>query len=152
MLRLPRALVDGLRLRHDLRGALDQLAILLIGLGVGMMFAFPLADVEDRCPARGEGYDLCWVQKALLPSVLIVLAALFAAQYVARLLLVRLPARRHRLRTVGERRVGEEETRPDPPYRSDPFLLAATWGEKKGPSDRRRPSILERLRRRRVPD
>jgi hypothetical protein len=138
----------GLRLRDDVQGGLDQLAILLAGLGIGLMLAFPVAKVEDRCPARGEGYDFCWVQKALLPSVLILLAALFIAQFVARVLLVRYPAWRARVREVGERRVGEEETRPEPPYRSDPFLLAATWGEKKGPSERRRPSILTRLRRR----
>src|SRR5215217_7539917 len=74
----------GLRLRGDLQGGLDQLAILLAGLGLGLMVAFPVADVEDRCPARGEGYDFCWVQKALLPSVLILLAALFLAQFAAR--------------------------------------------------------------------
>ena len=150
----------GLRLRDDLQGGLDQLAIVLAGLGFGLMLAFPVPDVEARCPAHGEGYDFCWVQKALLPSVLILLAALFLAQFVARLLLVRIPAWRERVREVGERRVGEDETRPEPPYRSDPFLLAATWGEKKGLTDRRRPStfervpasVLARLRRRRLPD
>ena len=109
------------------------------------MLAFPVADVEDRCPAHGEGYDFCWVQKSLTPSVLILLAALFLAQFVARLVLVRIPAWRERVRDIGERRVGEEDTRPEPPYRSDPFLLAATWGEKKGPTDRRRPTIFERV-------
>lgn len=155
-----RNFLQGLRLRGDLQGGLDQLAIVLAGVGVGWMLAFPVPDVEDRCPARGEGYDFCWVQKALLPSILIMLAALFLAQFVARVLLVRIPEWRERVREVGERRVGEEETRPDPPYRSDPFLLAATWGEKKGPNERRKPSVftrvpasvVARVRRRRLPD
>lgn len=150
----------GLRLRGDLRGGLDQLAILLAGIGLGLMLAFPVRNVDSKCPAHGEGYNFCWVQKALLPSVLLLLASLFLAQFVARLLLVRMPAWRERVREVGERRVGEEDTRPEPPYRSDPFLLAATWGEKKGPTERRKPTVFERvpasllarLRRRRLPD
>jgi hypothetical protein len=150
----------GLRLRPDRLGFAAQIGIVLLVLAGGLLLAFPLQDVEDRCPARGEGYDFCFVQKALLPSILIVLASLFLAQFVARALLVRLPAWRERVRIIGERRVGEEEARPDPPYRSDPFLLAATWGEKKGPSERRRPRLMDRLpasllawiRRRRLPD
>jgi hypothetical protein len=134
----------GLRLRRDLRGGLDQLAILLLGLAGGLLLAFPVPNVEKRCPARGEGYDFCWVQKALAPSVLILLASLFLAQFVARALLVRWPAWREHVRTVGERRVGEEETREEPPYRSDPFLLASTWGAKVGRTERRRPRLFDR--------
>lgn len=134
----------GIRLRHDRLGGIAQLAILLGGLALGLLLALPVRVSESRCPARGEGYDFCWVQKALSPSILLILASLLLAQFLARVVLVRLPAWRARAREVGERRVGEEETRADPPYRSDPFLLASTWGVKEGRTDRRRPRILER--------
>jgi hypothetical protein len=118
--------------------------MLVAGVTLGLILALPVRVSERRCPARGEGYDFCWVQKALAPSILIILASLLLAQFLARMLLVRLPAWRQRVREVGERRVGEEETREEPPYRSDPFLLASTWGAKEGRSDRRRPTLLER--------
>jgi hypothetical protein len=121
-----------------------QLAMLVAGLAIGLILALPVQVSERRCPAKGEGYDFCFVQKAIAPSVLIILASLLLAQFLARALLVRLPAWRQRVREVGERRVGEEETREEPPYRSDPFLLAATWGAKDGRSERRRPRLFER--------
>jgi hypothetical protein len=144
----PRRLAGLVRLRGDRLGGLLHGAFLLAGLGLGLLLALPLQDVSGRCPPRGEGYDLCVLQRAWLPMLLLVLAGAFLGQFAARVMLVRMPAWRERLRTVGERRVGEEEAREEPPYSSDPFLLAATWGEKKGPSERRRPSILQRLRRR----
>ena len=128
-----------------------HLALILGGLALALVLVLPLADVTDRCPPPGEGYELCRVQKAWVPAVLIVLAGGLGGYLLARTLLVRLPAWRARVRDVGERRVGQEETREDPPYRSDPFLLASTWGVKQGRSDRRRitPSYLwARLRRR----
>jgi hypothetical protein len=134
----------GVRLRQDRLGAVAQLALLVAGVTIGLILALPVQVSERRCPARGEGYDLCWVQKALAPSVLIILASLLLAQFLARLLLVRVPAWRQRVREVGERRVGEQETREEPPYRSDPFLLASTWGAKDGRTERRRPRLFER--------
>lgn len=134
----------GLRLRDDRLGWITQLGLLLAGLAIGVLLALPLGDVESRCPPRGEGYDFCFVQKAVLPTVLIIMAGLLLGQFVARALLVRWPAWRRRVREVGERRAGEEETRAEPPYRSDPFLLASTWGTKEGRTDRRRPRIFER--------
>lgn len=144
----PRRIGAGIRLRGDRLGVAAHATLLLAGLAAGLLLALPVADVEDRCPPRGEGYDFCVVQKAWLPTLLIVLAGVLLAQVLAKALLVRLPAWRERIREVGERRVGMDETREDPPYSSDPFLLASTWGTKEGRSDRRRPSILERLRRR----
>lgn len=138
----------GVRLRHDRAGIAAHWALLLAGIGIALVLALPLQDVTERCPARGEGYNLCVVQKSWLPFLLLVLAGGLLGQYVARMLLVRIPAWRGRLTTVGERRVGEDEVREEPPYSKDPFLLAATWGQKKGPSERRRPTLLARLRRR----
>lgn len=131
-------------MRDDRLGWLAHLGLLAAGLTTGVLLAVPLGDVEDRCPPRGEGYDFCFVQKAVAPTILIVLAGLLLGQVLARALLVRLPAWRRRVREVGERRVGEEETREDPPYRKDPFLLASTWGAKQGRSERRRPRLFER--------
>jgi hypothetical protein len=148
VLALPLRLAALARLRRDRLGALAHGAFVLAGLGLSLLVALPVPDVGDRCPPRGEGYDFCVLQKAWLPVVLLALAGILLGQYLARLALVRLPAWRERRRTVGERRVGAEEARADPPYRRDPFLLAATWGEKKGPNERRRPTIRERLRRR----
>jgi hypothetical protein len=143
-----RRLVAGFRLRRDRLGAAAHVALVLAGIAGGLILALPVGDVADRCPPRGEGYELCYLQKGLLPTVLIVLAGLLAGHLLARLLLVRLPAWRRRVREVGERRVGLEETREDPPYRQDPFLLASTWGIKHGRSERRRFNLFERLRRR----
>lgn len=131
-------------MRDDRLGWLAHLGLLAAGLTTGVLLAVPLGDVEDRCPPRGEGYDFCFVQKAVAPTILIVLAGLLLGQVLARALLVRLPAWRRRVREVGERRVGEEETREDPPYRKDPFLLASTWGAKQGRSERRQPRLFER--------
>ena len=125
--------------------------IVLAGVGLALWLVLPIGNVSDRCPPPGEGYDFCKVQKAWIPAVLLVLAGGLGGHLVARTLLIRLPAWRARERPVAERRVGLEETRTDPPYRSDPFLLAATWGEKHGRSERRRPTlsgVLARLRRR----
>lgn len=130
---------------------LAQPAFVLAGLALGLLVALPVEDVAARCPARGEGYQLCWVQKALLPAVLLVLAGGLLGVVAHRLLMVRVPARRRRRRAVGERRAGRPESREDPPYREDPFLLAATRGVKLGRSDRRRDGwdrLLARLRRR----
>lgn len=140
----PQRVASGLRLRDDRLGWIAHLGLLLAGLAVGVLLALPVGDVESRCPPRGEGYAFCFLQKAVLPPVLIVIAGLLLGQVVARALLVRWPAWRRHVREVGERRVGEEETRAEPPYRSDPFLLASTWGTKEGRSDRRRPRIFER--------
>jgi hypothetical protein len=137
--------VDGLQLRRDLLGVLAHAAIVFGGLAVGALIAFPVQDVTDRCPAHGEGYNFCALQKAWTPAVLIMLAAGCLAQFLARTALVRIPDWRRRMKAIGERRVGEEETREEPPYRSDPFLLAATWGEKHGPSERRRPNIFDKI-------
>ena len=137
------------RLRPSPRTA--HALLVLAGLAVALAVTLPVDDVTGRCPARGEGYDFCWVQKALLPSILIVMAGGLLGHWLARLLLVRLPAHRARVREVGERRTGEPETREEPPYARDPFLLASTWGAKEGRSERRRPrfaDLLDRVRRR----
>jgi hypothetical protein len=158
-----RVMRDGFRLRYDKPGMLVHLLVLLGFLAVGLALALPLPDVTHRCPAPGEGRDLCVLQKSWLPFFLIVFASLCLGQFVARVGLVRIPEWWDRRGLVGERRVGEEEVREDPPYSSDPFLLAATWGQKKGPTERRRPDLLawlvqardrvrQRLRRRRLPD
>jgi hypothetical protein len=143
-----RRLVSSLRLRRDRLGVAAHAALVLAGTAAGLLLALPVDDVSARCPPRGEGYQLCYLQKGLLPTVLIVLAGLLLGHLVSRQLLVRLPAWRRRVREVGERRVGMEETREEPPYRQDPFLLASTWGVKQGRSERRRFSLLARLRRR----
>lgn len=138
-------------IRRDRTGVAVHVALLVAGVGLGMLVALPVDDVTNRCPARGEGYEFCYVQKALLPSILIVLAGGLLAQWLAAVLLVRLPAYISRVREVGERRAGEPESREEPPYARDPFLLGATWGAKEGPSERRRPwlgELLARLRRR----
>ena len=132
-------------LRRDRLGIAAHLALLAAGIGLGLLLALPVSDVTQRCPARGEGYDLCWVQKALLPTILVVLAGGMLAQWIAQLTLVRFPLYMDRVREVGERRVGEEETREPPPYAQDPFLLASTWGSKAGRTDRRRPRFAELL-------
>lgn len=142
-----------LGLRRDRLGRVAHVALLVAGLGFGLALALvlPGGDVERRCPPRGEGYELCFVQKSVLPTVLLLLGGLLLGHLLARGLLVRLPAWRRRVREVGERREGGEETRAEPPYRSDPFLLASTWGAKEGRTDRRRPrlaAVRGRLRRR----
>jgi hypothetical protein len=155
LLRPLRWLRRAILLRHDRNGAAIHVALLVLGVGAGLLLALPVDDVTDRCPAKGEGYDFCYVQKALLPSILIVLAGGLLAQWLSSVLLVRLPAYLARVREVGERRVGEPEAREDPPYARDPFLLASTWGAKHGPTERRRPrlaDLLARLRRRRLRD
>jgi hypothetical protein len=142
-------------LRRDRLGMGIHVALLLAGIGTALLLALPVDDVTDRCPARGEGYDFCYVQKALVPSILIVLAGGLLAQWIAAMTLVRLPAYVERVREVGERRTGEPEAREDPPYARDPFLLASTWGAKHGPTERRHPrlgDLLARLRRRRLRD
>ena len=152
---LPLRVARALRLRRDRLGTVAHATLILLGLGLGLLIALPVDDVTGRCPARGEGYDLCFVQKALVPSILIVLAGVLLAQWLARMLLVRLPAYVRRVREVGERRVGEPDPREEPPYARDPFLLAATWGAKDGRTDRRAPRLgewLQRLRRRRLRD
>ena len=128
-----------------------HLGLILAGVALALVLVLPIAEVRDRCPPPGEGYELCRVQKAWLPALLIVFAGGIAGHLVARTLLVRLPAWRARVRETGERRVGLDETREDPPYRSDPFLLASTWGAKEGRSERRRLTLSwlwARLRRR----
>lgn len=127
-----------------------HLALVLAGVALALVLVLPIAEVRDRCPPPGEGYELCRVQKAWLPAALIVIAGAVGGHLVAQAALIRLPAWRARVREVGERRGGREETRAEPPYRSDPFLLASTWGAKHGRSERRRltPSWLwARLRR-----
>src|SRR4051794_14948717 len=154
---------DGFRLRYDRLGILAHLVVLLGFLALGLVLALPVPDVTHRCPAPGEGRDLCVLQKSWLPFFLIVFASVCLGQFVARVGLVRVPEWLDRRRAIGERRVGEEEAREDPPYTSDPFLLAATWGQKKGPTERRRPDLIgwlaqaratvrQRLRRGRLPD
>jgi hypothetical protein len=128
-----------------------HIVLILAGVALALILVLPIAEVRDRCPPPGEGYELCRVQKAWLPALLLVMAGAIGGHLVARTLLVRLPAWRARVRETGERRVGLQETREDPPYRSDPFLLASTWGAKHGRSDRRRLTfswLWARLRRR----
>lgn len=143
-----RRLVAATRLRRDRLGMAAHGALIAAGLGAGLLLALPIGDLTPRCPARGEGYELCYVQKGIIPAILIVMALGLFGHVVARVLLVRLPAWRRRRREVGERRVGLEESREEPPYHRDPFLLASTWGAKEGRSDRRRPNALLRLLRR----
>jgi len=123
-----------------------HVALVCLGLAVALWIALPLADVDHRCPPRGEGYALCALQKAWLPAVVLALAGLAAGHLAARMLLVHLPAWRVRARTAGERRSGAPDERPEPPYSRDPFLLASTWGVKRGRTERR--GLLARLRRR----
>jgi hypothetical protein len=134
------------RLRRDRLGMLAHASLLVAGLGIGLLLALPVDDVHDRCPPSGQGYGWCALQKAWLPTVLIVLGALLAAHLVAALLLVRVPAVWARLRQ-GERPVRMTRAQEEPPYNKDPFLLAATWGVKRGREDVRR-SLLQRLLRR----
>ena len=154
---------DGFRLRYDRPGILAHVAIVLAFLALGLVLALPPADVTHRCPAPGEGRDWCVLQKSYLPLFLIVFSSLCLGQFVARLALVRIPEWREHRREIGERRVEDDDVREPPPYSSDPFLLAATWGQKKGPTERRRPdpigwvaerraAVLARVRRRRLPD
>jgi hypothetical protein len=135
-----------MRLRQDRLGTLAHLSLLVAGLGVGLLLALPVHDVHNRCPPSGQGYGWCAVQKAWLPTGLVILAALLVAQFVAALLLVRLPVLWRRLRS-GERPVRMTRAQEDPPYNKDPFLLAATWGVKRGRSEPRR-GLLRRLLRR----
>lgn len=158
-----RVIREGFRLRHDRAGILAHLAIVLAFLALGLVLALPPEDVTRRCPAPGEGRDWCVLQKSYLPLFLIVFSSLCLGQLAARTALVRFPDWRAHRRAVGERRVEDEDVRDDPPYTSDPFLLAATWGQKKGPTERRRPdplgwvlarrdAVLSRVRRRRLSD
>lgn len=134
------------RLRRDRLGVAAHWSLLVAGLGIGLLLVLPVDDVHNRCPPAGQGYGWCAVQKAWLPTVLVILGALLVAHLVAVLLLVRVPALWARLR-AGERPVHMTRAQEDPPYDRDPFLLAATWGVKKGREDVRR-SLLQRLLRR----
>jgi len=140
--------LDGFRLPGDRLLRVAHVMLLLAGVAIGLLLALPVGDVGSRCPPRGEGYALCYLQKALLPTVLLALVGLLAGHALGRLALVRLPAWRRRVREVGERRVSREDPREDPPYRRDPFLLASTWGAKEGRSDSRRPRLRVRRPRR----
>lgn len=137
------------RLRSAARPAV-HVALVLTGVALGLLLALPIDNVDAKCPPRGEGFEFCYVQKAILPAIFIVLAGGLLGQWLARLVLVRVPAWRRRVRTHGERRAGQPETREEPPYRKDPFLLASTWGVKEGRHERRHPAsrLLDRVRRR----
>jgi hypothetical protein len=123
-------------------------ALLLAGIAVALLVALPVPDPGPRCPPRGEGYGLCALQKAWIPTLLLVIAGLAAGHAAGRLLLVRLPRWRARRAESGERPAEGPDDPEEPPYRSDPFLLASTWGVKAGRADRRRRDPLRRLRRR----
>lgn len=117
-------------LRCDRRGRIVHAALLALGLALGLVLALPLRETAGRC-APGEGFNGCALQKVWLAALVTVLAPLLAAQMLAAFALVRLPALRRRWR-AGERPVRMTRRQRDPPYRSDPFLLAATWGVKTG--------------------
>ena len=134
------------RLRHDRLGLMAHWSLLTAGLGIGLLLALPVDDVHPRCPPSGQGYGWCAVQKAWLPTIVVILAAIVVAQLLSVLLLVRIPALWERLRG-GERPVRMTRAQEDPPYSKDPFLLAATWGVKKGRSDVPRSRLRRLLRR-----
>lgn len=133
------------RLRSDLLGRVAHWSLLVAGLGVGILLAFPVRDIHGRCPS-GEGFGWCALQKQWLPAVLLLVAPVVAAHLLSALLLLRVPRLWARLRQ-GERPVRMTARQAAPPYDRDPFLLASTWGVKTGRDDTRR-GLRARLRRR----
>lgn len=96
--------------RADLRFALHWMLVLL-GAYVAARAAFPVADVGHRCPpAADDGYTSCVVQKAYMPSIVLVIAGMCAGHLVATLTTSTLPrtvARATGRSTVPRRRRGD---------------------------------------------
>jgi hypothetical protein len=118
------------RIRPDLRGRLVHAGLLLAGLLLGLGLALPVREAAGRC-APGDGFNACALQQVWLPAAVTVLALLVAAHLVAAFVLLTVPALRARWR-VGLRPVRMTRRQKEPPYASDPFLLAASWGVKTG--------------------
>jgi hypothetical protein len=133
------------RLRDDRLGEVAHWALLVAGLGIGILLAFPVRDISGKCPT-GEGFGWCALQKQWLPAVLLLVAPILGAHLLSGLLLIRVPKVWERLRR-GERPVKMTARQEAPPYDRDPFLLASTWGVKTG-RDRSARRRLPRLRRR----
>jgi hypothetical protein len=98
---------------------------LVIGIGLGLLVALPLRNVEREgvCPPAHEGLVQCKLQKAWLPALTEVVAIAGLALLLVHVALVSGPRLWRRWRTGTLRR----REKP-PPFESDPVLRAATWG------------------------
>ncbi|MFL5846929.1 MAG: HD-GYP domain-containing protein [Solirubrobacteraceae bacterium] len=93
------------------------------GLGIGLMWGLPVANVDHRCPPKSEGLDYCVLQKAWGPVVTKVAAAVVLA-YIIGQLIQRFPAISHAASsgTLLPRK------QANPNFSADPTLVAANWG------------------------
>jgi hypothetical protein len=99
-----------------------QFVVAAAGIALGLLFALPLKNVDDRCPPSGEGLVQCQLQKSVLPAVTIVLGCMIGALVLFWLVTRGLPGAR-RWWSAGGRR-----PRRDIDVSADPVLLAANWG------------------------
>ena len=77
--------------KADLRFAFNWMLVLL-GAYLAARHAFPVEDVGRRCPpAADEGYTSCIVQKAYMPSVVIVVLGMCAGHLAATLMTSTIP-------------------------------------------------------------
>lgn len=104
------------------------------GAVIGLVVALPLRDVDSRCPASGEGLGLCVVQKSWAPAALLLLGCIVLAGALWRLVFEKVPVLWEHWR-AGERPVRLTRRQAKPPYRHDPFLLAASAGIRTGESE-----------------
>lgn len=114
-------------------GRLTRFLLVGAGLVLGAVWALPLPEVSGRCPAAGEGFGWCSLQKAWAPAFLLLVVPPFVLLVVARFLFEWVPDVVARWR-AGLRPVRFTRRQQAPPYASDPFLLGAVWGERTGPS------------------
>ncbi|PTL56421.1 hypothetical protein C7Y72_15775 [Paraconexibacter algicola] len=110
--------------------------LLALGVLLGVRWALPLQGVEGRCPPSGEGYGYCYLQKSVLPSVILLLAPVLGAQLLGSFSTRTAPELRRRWR-AGERPTRRTRAQVAPPYAEDPTLLAASWGVRTGADDDR---------------
>jgi len=139
---LPRpSRLRGLRATRQLRvpgsvaGRVVRLLLLVLAVAAGLRWALPLQGVEGRCPPSGEGYGYCYLQKSVLPAVIVFLAPILGAQVLGTFLTQTGPDLLRRWR-AGERPTRTTTRQMAAPYDEDPVLLAASWGVRTGIADR----------------
>jgi hypothetical protein len=123
-----------LRLSPELTGRVVRAGLLGAGLVAGVRWALPLQGVQGRCPPSGEGYGYCYLQKSVLPSVILGLAPILGAQVLGTFLTYTAPDL-HRRWKAGERPTRMTSRQAAAPYSEDPVLLAASWGVRTGTED-----------------
>jgi len=102
-----------------------DLAAIGVGAAAGLLWALPLKDVQDQCPASGEGLNSCVLQKSIAPAFVEIAACMLVAFLLVRFLFDTLPTVPDRMARGEILPRGKAE---GPDFSDDPTLVAANWG------------------------